>query len=329
MTTRLTFKPRLRINVLFPRLVGFAVDAIWEPGSLTLLSALSSAAGASAAGTAGVVGIVTIGEDVAMGVAGRELTVVVVIRASFAAGCAAVAFEADVREGVSAGAAAVTVPDEAAVVFDAEVRDAFSVGGIAATVAGEVMGEGTVTFREVFSVGGTVATAVGEELAGGDTEVRGCFSPNAAVVAVAAEVATADDGGADDLVSNVVVAGAGAFAEVAEPDVACLAVDVAFADGSVVAVRAAVRDWFVAGVAEITVVEAAFAVTGGDTKAVPAGEASVTARFGVVGSTNEGAGASASPTISMIRRSGSLSVNAVARSIVARSNTTLTVPASN
>jgi hypothetical protein len=56
----------------------------------------------------------------------------------------------------------------------------------------------------------------------------------------------------------------------------------------------------------------------------------VIARFGVAfGSTADGTTDSLSPTTSMIRRSGSRSVNEVARSIVVRSNTTRTVPASN
>src|SRR6188768_4283417 len=44
MTTRVTFSPRLRINVRFPRLVGFAVEAIFGPGSIGLLSGFASGA---------------------------------------------------------------------------------------------------------------------------------------------------------------------------------------------------------------------------------------------------------------------------------------------
>jgi hypothetical protein len=94
MTTRLTFKPRLRIKVLFPRLVGFAEDAISGPGSLTLLSALISETGG-----------VTVGEAAATIAGETEVAVGGVGRTSFAAGGAAVAVDAEPRDAFS--------PDEA------------------------------------------------------------------------------------------------------------------------------------------------------------------------------------------------------------------------
>jgi hypothetical protein len=330
MTTRLTFKPRLRINVLFPRLVGFAVDAIWGPGSLILLSALGSVTGVSAAGVEGTGGGVTTGEADAMVVAGREITVVDEIRASFAADGTVVALEADVPEGVSAGVAAVTVPGEDDFGIGGELRGAFSVGGAAAAVDDDVSGIADV-FRNVLSAAGPVATVVGEEVAIFVDVFGDAFSVGGAEAAVfdeelTGEVVTADDGAAADVVSTVVAAvpllAAAEFAVGAGGNMA-------FADGTVVPVTDDVEDSFPAGAEPVT-------VTGGVRDAVTAGgedvdgAVSMTARLGVgLESIVEGTTVSTSPTISIIRRSGSRSVNAVARSMVARSKTTRTVPASN
>ena len=162
-----------------------------------------------------------------------------------------------------------------------------------------------------------------------EAELLEIFSPDGTVFAFVAEAVTADEDGAENVVS---IAGAAlTFVEAEESAVggvadfaveAAGAVGIPFVDevaapplvtGVVVTVAGAVRDAVTVGGAAET-----------------EGDDSVFARFGVVfGSTGDGTAVSPSETISIIRRSGSRSVNAVARSVVARSNTTRTVPASN
>jgi hypothetical protein len=198
---------------------------------MTLLSALGSGVGTSAAGVAGTVGGVTTGEAAATLVAGREGAVVVVGRASFAAG------------GVE-----FTGAGEDAGVTDVEVRDAFSVDGAAATVVDEevavVGGEG----RASFSPDGTVVTVVPEVITvdeGEAADVVSTIVPAAAFVG-AAEFAVAGTG--------VVVFAGGADVTVAG------GVDKAFDDdvapseaaGVMVAVTGGVRDAVIIGGAGAT-----------------------------------------------------------------------------
>jgi len=169
------------------------VDAIWALGSGILFSALTSGAGVSAEETVGAAGGVNAGEVAGNAVAGREVAAVAAVRASFAAGGEVAPAEADVREGVSAGAVPVTVDGEDAAVIDVEVRDAFSVDGAVATVVDEVVDGGTA-LRNVFSAGGTVVTVVDAVPACDEGEVRGSFSPGGAVATVDVEPVTAEFG---------------------------------------------------------------------------------------------------------------------------------------
>jgi hypothetical protein len=285
MTTRLTFNPRLRIKVLFPKLVGFAVDAICGPGSLTLLSALGSGTDTSAAGTAP-------GVDDATGEAAA--TDVGVVRVSFAAGGVDVVVADEVREDFSSDGTAATVAGEDAGVIDVEARGAFSVGeaaaivvgaetegvagevckgfsagGAAATVVDEDVAVVAGALRDGVSFGGAVAAVASEELAVVGGKGRDSFSPDGTVVP---DVVTADDGGAADVVSTVV-------AEVPFVGVAEFAVgagDAAFADGTDVTVTGGAGDTFDEDVAVPVVAGVMVAVTGGVRDAVTVGDAGAT-----------------------------------------------------
>jgi hypothetical protein len=288
MTTRLTFNPRLRIKVLFPKLVGFAVDAICGPGSLTLLSALGSGTDTSAAGTAP-------GVDDATGEAAA--TDVGVVRVSFAAGGVDVVVADEVREDFSSDGTAATVAGEDAGVIDVEARDAFSVGeaaaivvgaetagvagevcegfsagGAAATVVDEEVAVVAGVLRDGVSFGGAVAAVTGEELAVAGGKGRDSFSPNGTVVPVIADVVTADDGGAADVVSTVVAEVP--FVGAAEFGVG--AGDAAFAVGTDVTVTGGAGDTFDEDVAVPVVAGVMVAVTGGVRDAVTVGDAGAT-----------------------------------------------------
>jgi hypothetical protein len=243
----------------------------------------------------------------------------------------------DVRDGFSAGGvvATVDVDGEEVAVVAGDVRDGFSAGGVAATVDCEEVAVVAGDVRDGFSAGGVAATVDGEEVAVVVGEVRDSFSPDGAVVTVVAEAVTADDGGVEDVVSAFGTAAP--FVKAVESAGGGTG-DVVFA-GADVAVKGGVLDAFAAGVIAAPVVvegmvpvvtdEVRDPVTAGGAGTTD-GAVSVIARFGVeFGSTDDGTTVSLSPTTSMIRRSGSRSVNEVARNVVARSNTTRTVPASN
>ena len=196
ITTRVTFNPRLRIRVLFPRLVGFAVEAIWEFVSATLLSALISGlisgAGASVVETAAIDERISTG--VAVFVGGVTVADDGAVRVSFEAGCDDADVEPEVRAGLSAGEAVVAVVGEIGAVFDVKVCGAFSEGEAAAIVVVEVSAAAEGEVGDAFSVAGATFADFDDDVAGVDVEGRGCLSPDGTVVTVDAEAVVVDKG---------------------------------------------------------------------------------------------------------------------------------------
>ena len=155
-----------------PRLVGFAVDAIWELESATLFSALVSGAVASGPGVVGTDVAddeVTTGAEAATDAGEAEATFVGSVRVSFVAGCADVAVEPAVRVGFSAVEAAVPVVGAIVVSFatgcavvavEPAVRVGFSAEDAMVPVVGGVT-EAVVGTTEVSFADGCADVAAG------------------------------------------------------------------------------------------------------------------------------------------------------------------------
>jgi hypothetical protein len=188
MTTRLTFNPRLRIKVLFPRLVGFAEDAISGPGSVTLLSALISETGT-----------VNTGEAAGTVVGDTEVPFVSVGRVAFAVGGAIVAISGEPDAALSIDGTLVTETG-GEIPVDVEEPPAFSADAASRDVVAEsVSADDGAAVDAVSTVVGLPAFVGVAEAAGGAPldavldccpavpvtgGIRDCFAAGAAPVTI-------------------------------------------------------------------------------------------------------------------------------------------------